>query len=308
MRSEDIVIVGGGPAGCSAAVQCKRLGARPLLLERTGQAGGLLANAFLVENYIGLEPLPGWQMAEKLSAHLNWFDVPLTRGTVTQVSQTSDGFALHGDFGDIRARCVILAVGTHPLPLGIPGVAELMGVRAFYEVRALLDAIPAPREVFVIGGGEAALDYALTLAQAGAKVKIFVRGSRPRVCGRLAELVAGQPAIEIARHSAPVRAHPESGAGFVLEIAQPGGQRCERGDALLIAIGRRSAVSDLAGELGIRPAESVATHVPGLFVAGDARLGTLGQAGIAVGDGLTAAFLATATCAGADADARTSAW
>ncbi|MCK4305944.1 MAG: FAD-dependent oxidoreductase, partial [Candidatus Eisenbacteria sp.] len=80
MRTERIAIIGAGPAGCAAAVQCKRLGISPLLVDRTGNAGGSIANAHLIENYPGLDPLPGPEFAQRLAAHLARHGIPILRG------------------------------------------------------------------------------------------------------------------------------------------------------------------------------------------------------------------------------------
>ena len=71
----DVVIVGAGPAGCAAAVQCRRLGQHPLLLDRTGRPGGLVAHAHSVENYPGLPPTAGPRMVQLLAEHLERFDL-----------------------------------------------------------------------------------------------------------------------------------------------------------------------------------------------------------------------------------------
>lgn len=298
MHTEQIVVVGAGPAGCAAAVQCKRLGETPLLLDRTGRAGGLLANACSIENYPGLKPLPGPIFAEKLAAHLARFELPIARGEVTTLVPTEEGLVIRGDFGEVQARCVILAIGTNPLALGIPGAAELTGSGMFYEVSTLLAAVDAPRRVLVIGGSEAALDYALSLAGAGARVTILVRGPALRAGrGRLVSLVRRNPMIELVLETIPRRVGRE-GRGIVLETAGTQGRTRERADALLAAIGRWSAAEALLNRLNIDPQGPIRTSRPGLFVAGDARLGSLGQIGMAVGDGLAAATAAVTALEG----------
>lgn len=273
MRRAELVVVGAGPAGCAAAVQCRRLGVTPLLLDEMGIAGGLLANAHRIENYPGLVPMDGPAFVERLAAHLVRFRLEIERGRVRALRPLAEGLLIETDCGEIASGAVILAVGTHPRALDLPGDEQ---ARIFHEVRPLLVAHPEPRRILVIGGGEAACDYALSLAAAGAQVRILVRGSRLRARGRLAQRIAEQEQIVISYGAVAQEIH----SGIVLALAD--GSRTEEAEALLVAIGRRSAAPPLLPE---GPAA-------GIFVVGDARSGALGQAGIAIGDGLAAAAAA----------------
>jgi thioredoxin reductase (NADPH) len=297
MRGERIVVVGAGPAGCAAAVQSRRLGAPVLLLDRAGRAGGLVANGFLVENYPGLEaPLPGPAFAARLAAHLDRFDVPVRRGAVEAVEPEGDGWLVRTGRERLRAGAVILATGTAPRDWPVARRGELRG-RLFAEVRALLAAVSAPRRVLVVGGGEAAFDYALSLARAGARVDVLVRGVAPRVRGRLAELAGREPGIRV-ELATRVTALTGSAEGVTAELATPGGTGRRRADAVLAAVGRERSLPALpAGLAGAAPASL--EPAPGIYLCGDARCGGVGQAGIAVGDGLAAAMAAAGAVAAA---------
>ncbi|MFH1144254.1 MAG: NAD(P)/FAD-dependent oxidoreductase [Candidatus Eisenbacteria bacterium] len=318
---EELVVVGAGPAGCAAAVQAMRLGLRPRLLDATGAAGGLLPNARRIENYPGLEPLSGIAMVERLRAHLERFGLRVERMRVTRVTADGAGNPLDGPHletdagaiealrvetgaGVIAARCAILAVGTRPRLLPLPGVADLVGRHVFYEVRDLLRALPAPRRVLVIGGGEAALDYALTLAEAGARVTIVTRGRDFKAVGWLASQAMEHPSIG---HVGGIEATGLRWVGESVQLDAPSTEHVLTADAALIAVGRESRLGDLLPPPWPRPPAigpmgdaspggpaTVCTGIPGLLVAGDARTGELGQLGIAVGDGLTAAMEAAA--------------
>ena len=282
-----VVIVGAGPGGVAAAVQCARLGVRPLLVDRRGEAGGLIANAHRVENYPGLErPLSGPELAARLAAHLSRFGLEVTAADVTGVAPEAGGFLVRSTDGRLRTRCVVLAVGTEPVQLGIPGEAALAGRLLFYEVRDLM--LLKPRRVAVIGGGEAAFDYALSLAEAGARVTICVRGGCPGVRGVLAERVAANRAISVRAGASPL-AVEERGDSAALLLDCPAGEEELVADAVLAAVGRQSRAPRLLPEGAFTPGGAVETALPGLFVVGDARLGGLGQVGMAVGDGLYAA-------------------
>jgi thioredoxin reductase (NADPH) len=266
---ERIVIIGAGPAGCAAAVQCKRLGVEPRLLDRTGRAGGLIANAHRVENYPGLEPSDGPTFVARLQAHIARFGIEVVSGTVTGLEASPRRFVVRDSSGTLTPASVILAVGTTPLPLEIPGARDLRDDLLFYEVRDVLTAHRTPRHVLVIGGGEAALDYALTLARAGARVTILVRGDGVQVCRPLVEGVSREPAIRVLSRRETVSLKPA-----------------------VAAIGRRSAASSLLRDVACDARGHAVTLRGGLYLAGDARSGTLGQVGMAVGDGLAAAAAA----------------
>lgn len=288
-----IVIVGAGPAGCSAAIQCKRLGISPILLDQTGRSGGLLANAFRIENYPGTSPISGMQFAERIEEQLTEFSIVVETGMVIRISPSAGSFLLEGDFGSSLASSVLIAVGTEPIRLDIPGAQALENTRLFYEVSDLLSAWNRPARSVVIGGGEAAFDYSLSLAAAGAAVTIVVRNEQPRACERLVQMVADNPAIRVINEAEP-KGVWEDEIGARVEVSTRESSLQISCDGILCAIGRRSIASSLMPDLAVGPYAAVAAREPGVFLIGDARLGGLGQIGIAVGDGLLAAQLAVA--------------
>jgi thioredoxin reductase len=84
-QSVDVAVVGAGPAGCAAAVQCRRFGLRVVLFDAHGEAGGLIANAFRVENHPGISPCAGTSVARSLQDHLARWEIPVERGTVSSL-------------------------------------------------------------------------------------------------------------------------------------------------------------------------------------------------------------------------------
>lgn len=277
----DVVVVGAGPAGCAAAVQCVRLGLATSLIDRSGRVGGLIANAFVIENYPGLErPLDGQEFARRLRGHVTRFGLDVGRDAIATLSKHPDGWAIQGTQTEHIATNVIVATGTRPVMLGIEGEDALLGSRVFTEVRHLLSARGAGGEVVVVGGGEAALDSSLSLAAAGARVTVLLRSSSPRARGRLPQRVSETTAVTLLPETQLIGLEPVSG-GLSLRLKTPVGPTSTEVRAVLVCIGRRK--TDFVGGL---------TPGPGLFICGDARVGSLGQAGIAVGDGLAAASAA----------------
>ena len=291
MHRERVIVVGAGPAGVAAAVQCLRLGIAPRILDRSGDAGGLVENAFSVENYPGIEkPLCGPELAGRLRAHLVRFGLEVDRAEVTAIVKEEDDFIVAGDMGMMRARAVILASGTEPVRLGMSNARECEGRVVFYDVRSLLRRYPNPREVVVIGGGEAACDYALSLSAAGARVTMAVRSNRLKARGRLADAVRRSSAVRVALETVCESIGISPPAVRLRGAAE--GTEESKIDAVLVAVGRRSTAAALLGSMGAAAPAAEDDLFPGLFVAGDARHGALGQAGMAVGDGISAATAA----------------
>ncbi|MCK9464108.1 MAG: NAD(P)/FAD-dependent oxidoreductase [Proteobacteria bacterium] len=288
MRIADVLVVGAGPAGIAAAAQCARLGLQVRIVDRTGRAGGLVVNGFLVENYPGLEPMPGEALAARLRDHLARFELVVERREVRDLVNDDGVWIVTADREEIAARALVLAVGTKGKPLGAEGEAQARD-RVFTELRALLEAVPRPVHVVVVGGGEASLDYALSLAARGASVTLLVRSGALKARGRLAEIVARTPAVEIRLTARVERIVPSDGA-LAVEVAYLDGARFLGADAVLVAIGRTPALEPIFPSCGHgRPKGRQIEVSPDLFVCGDARSGGLGQIGIAVGDGLEAA-------------------
>lgn len=255
-----ILVVGAGPAGVAAAVQLRRLGLPVRLWDRAGRAGGLVAEAWRVENHPLLPPTPGPAVAGRIAAHLERYDIPVEALELRALRRAEAGWIADSEGASLAASEVVLAWGTEEIPLMLPsGVAV-----ASRSARTLL-AAGAPSRALVVGGGEAAFDQALTLADAGVDVLIAVR-DRVRARGLLAAAVTAHPHITL---RAGVQVIGEGGLlsdGTVVE------------GPIVVAVGRRA-----------RACPGVLVGQDGLTVIGDAARGSLGQMGAAVGDGLMAA-------------------
>ena len=276
----DVVVIGAGPAGISASIQFKRSGIEPLLLEK-GKAGGLLLNANLVKNYLGFpDGTSGEMLAETFSKHLKNAGVVLRKETVKKIFKKNNVFHILTDKDEILAKCVILATGTLPKKLGIPGETDIAGRRLFYEIKDL----PANTGTFVvIGGGDIAFDYALNLSKTAEKIDIIIRGGVSKCIPVLAENVKGKANIKIHYRAIPVSVKEEG--DVVLECRIDSGYKNFVSDYALVAAGRTPNTGMLNDELK----EHVA---PGLFLAGDVKNKDFRQTGIAVGDGLLSAMKA----------------
>ena len=294
MSPEAIVIIGAGPAGCAAAVQCARLGVMSRLIDRTGKPGGLLSNAWSIENYPGVEPTDGRDMVVHLQGFLDRFDIAIDRKVVETVSCQGEHYLIGTIDEEILARTVIVATGTRPKLLNVPGVEGLQGKKLWYEITDLLELMDlehGPEDVAVIGGSEAALDYSLSLAGAGARVTLLVRGAVFRACRRLIEAVEASQMIT-PLFGAEVERLESTEGGVSVRYSLPEEETTLECRSVVAALGRDASIPDLPGEYHGEGRSSIYSAHQGLFIVGDARLGALGQAGIAVGDGLEAAMAA----------------
>ena len=283
----DTAVLGAGPAGCAAAVQCRRLGLNVILVDSSGIAGGLIREARKIENYPGLEkPLTGPEFADRLNAFISERGIGIRHFHSESVKGKYDAFEISGNGECIISRTVIIAVGTVPKNLAV----LVNGTAVIHRSILPLKGQPPERAV-VIGGGEAALDYALNLSDSGSAVKVLVRGSQLRAMGDLAREIEKHSSINILYNTAAVSASRSEGS-IHLEAESSGGRIYLETDALLGAVGREPKLPVLMKDFGFKKG-NIRTSVKGLYFAGDASLGSLGQAAIASGQGIQAASYAS---------------
>lgn len=285
----DLAVIGAGPAGCGAAVQCRRMGFSVALLDRTGRPGGLVREARLLENYPGLpEPLSGPDFCASLEELLARHDVQVLDLDVRSVSLREGLFRSSGPRGEIVSRALVLAAGTEPVDYRLETGGGVALHRSISDLREL-----GPSDAVVIGGGEAALDYALNLSDHGTRVRVLVRGPGTRAGGRLLEEVLSRRGVEVLYDTLPLGAVPDDEGGCRLTVLSCGVRSVIRTDAVLAAVGRKTVLPELEFSPGLVPG-MVRTPVDGLFAAGDACMGCLGQASSAAGQGVTAGMMACA--------------
>lgn len=282
----DVVIIGGGPAGVAAAVQLKRGGADPLIIERD-RIGGLLREAHLVENYPGFpDGIAGGDLAELLSAHVERAGIDVSFEEVTLLEYADGAFSIYTASGVTAAETVVIASGTAPDRLRDVRISGEAEERVHYGVRSL-EAV-AGACIAVIGGGDAAFDYALGLSKRN-DVVILHRSRRPRCIPVLRERCAAAP--RIAYHAdTTVEEIIAAGDGVILKCASGPGAEAEpfAADHVVVAIGRVPCLDFLDG--GIREWVDGFRMEKLLYIIGDVTNGTLRQAAISAGDGVRAAM------------------
>ena len=299
----DIIVVGGGPAGLTAAIYGARAGKSVLLLERES-IGGQIVYSPLVENYPALPHISGAELANQMCEQVEALGVEIAPEEAIGAERQDDGtFLLSTDRGSHRGRALILATGVQHRQLGLPGEDELVGAGVSYC--AVCDgAFYAGKDVAVVGGGDTALQDALFLANTCRSVTVVVRRDRFRGEAALERQLRARDNVSVWFEHRPVSYVTLDGALSGLNVEGPGGRRMLAVEGVFLAVGQEPcsaafsglAATDAAGYFSA--GENCRTNVPGLYVAGDCRSKEIRQLTTAVGDGAVAAL---AACAGLDA-------
>lgn len=294
----DIIIIGGGPAGLTAAIYAARAGKTVTVCEQEA-FGGQITQAHQVDNYPGLPGISGMELGDKLCEQAMNAGAQTAFCSVTALSRDAEGiFHLDTDDGPMEARAVIFAAGAKPRPLGVDREEDLIGQGISYC--ALCDgAFFQGQDVAVVGGGNTAFSDALILAETCRTVTLIHRRNAFR-----AEL----PLIKAAEQTGNLRLltpwtvsalHGENQLeGLTLQKAGSDETMELPVQAVFAAMGRVpdcSLIADLAdldvGGYALSD-ERCLTRTPGLYVAGDCRAKHIRQLTTAVADGTTAAMAA----------------
>jgi thioredoxin reductase (NADPH) len=311
-RTFDLLIVGSGPAGLSAAVYGASEGLSVVVVDAAG-IGGQARSSSLIRNYLGFaRGVSGSRLAEQA------YDQAAALGAnfvfmheATTLARSDEGFVLElADGRTIHARVVILATGASYRRLEIPGLDELIGAGVFYGGPVSEAPTLAGKEAFVVGGGNSAGQAALHLARYARHVTILIR-SRSLAAGMsyyLVQAVGAAPKVAVRKTTEVVGggggAHLER---LVLRDTATGAEDTVPADALFVLIGARPLTewlpndlardrkgflltgADIAGGWPLqRPPFPMETSVPRIFAAGDVRHGSVKRVAAAVGEGATA--------------------
>ena len=294
----DIIIVGGGPAGLTAAIYGLRAGKTVLVIEKGG-FGGQIAFSPKVENIPGTRLISGAEFADKLTEHAMDLGAEVELEAVTQVEKLENGFRVSTEEGsEYCGKTVILALGVKHRTLGLPGENELIGHGisfcavcdgAFYE----------GQEVAMIGGGNSALQEALLLSEVCAKVTVIQNLADFTGEKKLADALLQKNNVTVHFSTVVVGYESTDGELTGLHLRRDSGEEFDlRVDGAFLAVGlepRNGAFAHLAKTNAwgyFDSAEDCTTQTPGLFVAGDCRSKRIRQVVTAAGDGAIAAMAA----------------
>ena len=287
----DIIIIGSGPAGLSAAIYAQRACLDTIVIEKNGISGGQVLNTWEVDNYPGFPGVTGFELSRQFREHANKLGARVVQDEVVQVELSGNVKKVVCEEETYEARCVILASGAHHRTLELPGEEELRGAGVSYC--ATCDgAFFRGRTVAVVGGGDAALEDAIFLARMCEKVYIVHRRDKLRGAKRLQERLQALENIEFVWNSetAAIEGNGQVEA-LRLRQTQTGEERRLDVDGVFIAVGIAPESELYAGQLEldeqgyIRADESGQTSVPGVFAAGEVRTKALRQILTAASDG-----------------------
>lgn len=293
----DVLILGGGPGGYSAALYAARAGLKTAVIEKLS-AGGQLALTEIIENYPGFEDgIDGWTLSESMQRQAERFGAVTVGAEVFSADLLAQPKRVETSSGTYYGRAVILATGAGPKKLGLAGEEKLTG-RGVHYCAACDGYFYRGKTVAVVGGGNTAAADALVLSRVAEKVHLIHRRDALR-----ATRVYHDPlkkAENIQWHlGSQVTQLLEDGrlTGLRVRDLATGEEQEIPADGLFVSIGRQPATELFAGQLDLQdgyvPAgESTRTAIPGVFAVGDLRTKAVRQVVTAVADGAVAVHMA----------------
>ncbi|WP_029322622.1 thioredoxin-disulfide reductase [Butyrivibrio sp. AE3004] len=297
----DLVIIGSGPAGLSAAVYAKRAGLNTLVIEKDPVSGGQILITYEVDNYLGLPGINGFDMGMKFREHADKLGAEFAEGCVSSILIEKEGnekeapvFKVVTDQGEYETKTVLLATGASHNKLGIKGEEEFTGRGVSYC--ATCDGAFFRDKVAVVnGGGDVAVEDAIFLARGCKKVYLVHRRDELRAAKILQDELLSLPNVEVIWDSVIEEVKGDTKVSSVaVKNVKTGETKDVETDALFVAIGIHpltesfAGLADMDGTGYIIADESGVTSTPGVFVAGDSRKKRLRQIVTAVADGANA--------------------
>ncbi|MFZ0534785.1 MAG: NAD(P)/FAD-dependent oxidoreductase [Anaerolineales bacterium] len=285
MKTENVIIIGAGPAGLATAFQLKRYGIHPLLFERA-KVGGLLLNANLVENYPGFpQGIPGTDLVSLFALQAQHLNIDVIYEEVIELSYDQGLFQARTAQKNYLSRVAVIASGTKPLHFIDLTIPKVLTELVFYEVYDLLQA--AGKCVVIVGSGDAAFDYALNLSKKN-QVIILNRSEEPKCLPLLWERVQKVPAISYQAQAVICQLKKSPQGGILIECLSPAGDKQFQADYLVGAIGREAKLDFLSE--AFHEQGKVLEEQGVLYLIGDVKNGIYRQTSIAVGEGILAAM------------------
>ena len=300
----DLIVVGGGPGGYTAALYAARAGLDTLVLERLS-AGGQMALTEEIDNYPGFEDgIDGFTLAEKMQQQAERFGAKSAYAQVERMDLTASPKVLETSEGTFHARTVVLATGANPRELGLPHEAALTG-RGIAYCAACDGMRYKGKTVVVVGGGNSAAADAMLLSRIAQKVILVHRRDALRATKVYHAPLMQAENLEFRWNSVVTELlHEEKLTGVKVKNVHTGEEDTIPCDGVFISVGRKPATELVQGQLELDRSgyiiadETTATNLPGVYAVGDVRTKPLRQVVTAVADGATAVHMAEEFLAG----------
>ena len=294
----DMIVIGGGPGGYTAALYAARAGLQVAVLEKLS-AGGQMAETEQVDNYPGFpDGIDGFELAEKMQQQAERFGAETVLAEVLKVELSEKEKQIVTSEGTFYAKTVVLSTGAGPKLLGVPGEDMLTG-RGVHYCAACDGMRYKGKTVAVVGGGNSAAADALSLSRIAKKVYVIHRRDTLRATKVYHQPLQQAENVEFLWNSTVTELlSDERLTGVTVKNVNTGEETQLLCDALFVSIGRKPASSLVAGQLAmdengyIAANESTKTSLPGVFAVGDVRTKVLRQIVTAVADGAAAAHAA----------------
>ena len=294
----DMIVIGGGPAGYTAALYAARAGLSTLVLEKLS-AGGQMALTEQIDNYPGFEGgIDGFTLGEKMQQSAERFGAVTELAEVYKASLSGRIKTLDTSEGVFQSHTVVVATGASPRPLGVPGEDALVGKGVHYC--AACDGAPyRGKTVAVVGGGNSAAADALLLSRVAKKVILVHRRDTLRATKIYHEPLEQAENVEF-RWNSTVSAllSGDRLTGVRLRDTVTGEESVVDCDGVFVSVGRQPATALVVGQLAldgggyIVAGETTETSIPGVYAVGDVRTKPLRQVVTAVADGAVAVHMA----------------
>ncbi len=288
----DVIIIGAGPAGLSAAVYASRAKLKALLLEKEYVSGGQIVTTTEVDNYLGLPGINGFDMAMKFREHAETAGAEFTEGKVLALKKQENGcWCIQTEEKEYQTKCVIIATGATHRPLGIPGEERLRGSGVSYC--ATCDgAFFRGKTVAVVGGGDVAVGDAIFLSRLCKQVYLIHRRDNFRAAKTLVDKVQQLENVKILWDTVPESIEGEERvASLCLKNLKDNTKTKLPLDGVFVAVGMEPNIKGFPEELleeetgYIKAGEDGKTVLPGIYAAGDVRTKRVRQIATAVSDG-----------------------
>ena len=290
----DMIVVGGGPGGYTAALYAARSGLDVLVLEKLS-AGGQMALTETIENYPGFaEGVGGFELAEIMQRQAERFGAKSEYAEVEKMELSASPKVLYTSAGTFYAKTVVLATGANPRKLGVAGEDELVG-RGVAYCASCDGMFYKDKTVVVVGGGNTAAEDALILSRIAKKVILVHRRDTLRATKVYHQPLMQTGNVEFRWNSVITELlHDEKLTGVRLENVNTGEQELLPCDGVFVSVGRVPVTELVQGQLELDAGgyvvadETTATSIPGVYAVGDVRTKQLRQVVTAVADGAVA--------------------